>query len=61
MKAMPSSKVGTMKNIDIKADTNFVIIHAGTCYIKNKQTNPGNMADEIVCTLYEIKRKVPKS
>eukprot|EP00794_Sanderia_malayensis_P008603 gene8603-9531_t len=60
VKAMPGSKVGKMKNVDIEADSNVVIIHAGTCNIK-KQTNPENLADEIVSTLCEVKRKIPKS
>ena len=60
VKAMPGSKVGKMKNEDIEADTNVVIIHAGTCNIR-KQTNPESLADEIVSTLCEVKRKVPRS
>lgn len=60
VKAMPGAKIAKMKNANIEDDVNVVIVHAGTCNIR-KQTNPENLAEEIVSTLRDVKAKLPKA
>eukprot|EP00112_Aurelia_sp_Birch-Aquarium-sp1_P012392 Seg2607.2 transcript_id=Seg2607.2/GoldUCD/mRNA.D3Y31 product="hypothetical protein" protein_id=Seg2607.2/GoldUCD/D3Y31 len=58
--AMPGSKIAKLKNANIEDDASVVIVHEGTCNIR-KQTNPENLAEEIVSTLRDVKSKLPKA
>ena len=53
VKPMPGARIARMKNVNY-ADADVVIVHAGTCNLK-KQSNPEELADEIVSTLRHIK------
>ena len=57
---MPGAKIGRMRNVIIEEDVNIVIIHAGTCNIRN-QTIPEKLAEEIVSALQDVKSKLPKA
>ena len=53
VKPMPGARIARMQNMNY-VDANVVIVHAGTCNLK-KQSNPEELADEIVSTLRHIK------
>ena len=53
VKPMPGARIARMKNVNY-ADADVVIVHAGTCNLK-KQSDPEELADEIVSTLLHIK------
>ena len=57
---IPGAKIAKMKNVNIEEDVNVVIVYAGNCNIR-KQTNPENLAEEIVSTLRDVKAKLPKA
>ena len=59
VEAMPGARIAQMKNVHIEKDTNVTKVHAGTCNTR-KQTNPDELADEIVSTLCVIKSRFPK-
>ena len=50
---MPGARIARMKDLNY-ADADVVIVHDGTCNLK-KQSNPEELADEIVSTLRHIK------
>ena len=53
VKPMPGAIIARMKNVNY-ADADVVIVHAGTYNLK-KQSDPEELADEIVSTLRHIK------
>ena len=53
VKPMPGARIARTKNVNY-ADADVVIVHAGTCNLK-KQSDPEELADEIVSTLRYIK------
>ena len=57
---MPGARIARMKNVKLEEDANVVIVHAGTCNI-HKQTNPENLAEEIISTLRDVKADLPKA
>ena len=59
VKPMPGARIARMKNVNY-ADADVVIVHAGTCNLK-KQSDPEELADEIVSTLRDIKSKGNKA
>ena len=59
VKPMPGARIARMKNVNY-ADADVVIVHAGTCNLK-KQSDPEELADEIVSTLRDLKSKGNKA
>ena len=59
VKPMPGARIARMKDVNY-ADADVVIVHAGTCNLK-RQSDPEELADEIVSTLRHIKSNGDKA